>query len=90
MCDHQLQTAYSKLPTDMGIAFGPGYMLIRLQALRSWPVSAPIPNALLSFIKCRGFSTKILYIYPNQTNRLCYLTPPTGLLHCLELLNKQP
>ncbi|WP_176844426.1 hypothetical protein ACRQ5D_03210 [Mucilaginibacter sp. P25] len=22
MCDHQLQTAYSKLPTDMGVACG--------------------------------------------------------------------
>jgi len=27
-----------------GVACGPGYPLIRLQALRFWPVSAAIPN----------------------------------------------
>ena len=29
----------------MGVACGPGYPLIRLQALRTGPVSAAIPNA---------------------------------------------
>ncbi len=28
----------------LGVAFGPGYPLIRQQALGSGPVSAPIPN----------------------------------------------
>lgn len=30
---------------DFGVPFGPGYLLIRLQALHTWPVSAFIPNA---------------------------------------------
>ena len=29
----------------MGVAFGPGYPLIRAQALGARPVSVPIPNA---------------------------------------------
>jgi hypothetical protein len=29
----------------LGVAFGPGYPLIRLQALGAGPVSAAIPNA---------------------------------------------
>jgi len=34
-----------------------GYPLIRLQALRSWPVSAAIPNALseLEFLELKNF-----------------------------------
>ncbi len=32
----------------MGVACGRGYTLIRLQALRAGPVSAPIPNAIAS------------------------------------------
>ncbi|RWY48033.1 hypothetical protein EPL05_20825 [Mucilaginibacter gilvus] len=31
----------------VGVACGPGFPLIRLQALRSGPVSAPIPNTFL-------------------------------------------
>jgi hypothetical protein len=31
--------------SDYGRCLRPGYPLIRLQALRTWPVSAPIPNA---------------------------------------------
>jgi len=33
----------------MGVAFGPGYALIRLQALGAGPVSAFIPNAEVLF-----------------------------------------
>jgi hypothetical protein len=35
----------SKNYVDPGVAFGPGYPLIRLQALATGPVSAAIPNA---------------------------------------------
>jgi hypothetical protein len=36
----------------------PGYPLIRLQALRSWPVSAAIPNAKTQLMSLRGGTTK--------------------------------
>jgi len=34
----------------LGVAFGPGFTLIRLQALGEVPVSAPIPNAEYQFV----------------------------------------
>ncbi|MCQ6958195.1 hypothetical protein [Mucilaginibacter aquariorum] len=34
---------------DDGVAYGPGFALIRAQALGARPVSAPIPNAEVLF-----------------------------------------
>ncbi len=44
-----------KLDFDLGVAFGPGYPLIRLQALATRPVSAAIPNATSDSVFCHFF-----------------------------------
>jgi len=50
----------SKNYADLGVAFGPGYPLIRLQALATGPVSAAIPNATPNGAFCRIFNKDIL------------------------------
>ena len=55
----------------MGVACGPGYALIRAQALGAGPVSAPIPNAGLT----RNPAPFIRWLKPTAMNYFLTLFP---------------